>query len=258
MIYDDCLFVGEVAPYSESEIKRPLPYVTLLRACKKIKLEAEPIVYKNKFILANEGAVEKLFEQTFPTRERKLLLKSVELSLQSMDFTREDISAACKDGFDRWFTMVNAGRSHLLGTGRAFHHCVTPQQIVIAWQRKVDPILDHLALNQLVLDLSDSFCYCHDTHKARMAAMAIRCFEKGFRLRAPNLVKVKGWDDAGRADAEVVVRVLLKTWTMRRADHLVGSSQPALENVPEAEAWFSKVACEEEWQVAVRSDFFQF
>lgn len=39
------------------------------------------------------------------------------------------------------------------------------------WQRKVDPILDHLTLDRLVLDLSDSF-YQEDCN-CKIAAMAM-------------------------------------------------------------------------------------
>ena len=71
-------------------------------------------------------------------------------------------------------------------------HCFAKIKLQdVTWQRKVDPFLDNLTLDRLVLDLSDSFCEDDDC-KFRMAAMAILCFKKGFASRAPKIVEVEG------------------------------------------------------------------
>ena len=84
------------------------------------------------------------------------------------------------------------------------HRCARTKLRDVAWQRKVDPILDNLTLDRLVLNLSDSFCDGTGC-ECRMAAMAIMCFEKGFALQPPKAVVVKGWN-AGRPDIDAVVR----------------------------------------------------
>lgn len=219
-----------------------------------MKLEAEPRLYKNTFILSNEGAIQKLLQQTLSTPERKLLLKSVELSLSSRDFTIEDGRAAESAGFKKWYNLPNNPWRYV-NPGRPYHHLAPPQQSVVAWQRKFDPVVEYLALDRLVLDLRYSFCSCCDNNRIRMATTAIRCFQKGFKLQAPGLVEVKGWDDAGRADPEVVVRECLRAWTSRRASRLPGSADPALDRVDEAEEWLLNQVSYEAWQVSMRSDF---
>ena len=56
LIYNKCLFVGEVVPYVKSTTSPSRPQLSLLRTCKALKLEAEPLLYKNTLILKNEGA----------------------------------------------------------------------------------------------------------------------------------------------------------------------------------------------------------
>ena len=89
----------------------------------------------------------------------------------------------------------------------------------------MDPILDNLTLDRLVLDLSDSFCGSNCT--CRKVAAAIPYFKEGFTLQAPKVVQIKGWD-TGCADVEVMVRDCLRVWTLRRARYIAGYAGLAL------------------------------
>lgn len=215
-----------------------LPQVSLLRVCKALKLEAEPALYKNTFVLKSEDAIQQLFRKTLQTPARKLLLKSIDVTLHQYDFTLQDIRMSYIHSI---LDVDTSSFSHL--SSRPEHYFWKTQQRDISWQRKLDPILDNLALDRLVLDLSG--CFCHDICECRMEAMAVTCFKKGFESQAPKMVEVKGWV-AGRPDVDVVVRDCLGIWTMRRAKHVGGSASLALDTISEAEQWLLEVAREEE------------
>ena len=222
MVYHCCLFVGEVAPYTESDTKSSLPYVPLLRTCKAVKLEAEPVVYKNTFILSDPDAIEDILDRTFSSPPRKILLKSVKISLGSHDSIPED----------RFWPIGSFVSEHSRRTYR-----------LEIWKRRVVPILENLTLDRLVLDLSDSFY--QGRCKCRMAATALTCFKGGFASRAPNCVEIKGWDSV-RVDVETVVRDCLQIWTMKRVRRVAGSSNEAPDVNSEAEKWLLETARSEE------------
>ena len=236
-----CLFVEKVASYSRSKAKTSLPYVPLLRACKAVYYEAESVVYENTFILSRGRAIQKLFDRTLPTPARKLLLKSVEVSLQI-----EDPMPEYKLVLYDWDQMRLSQRVNTQGADNSCvrnHYIAKALQRDIIWRPKVIPILDNLMLDRLVLDLSQSFwligCNC------MIAAMAITCFKKGFALWTPKFVEIKGWD-AGREDIEAVVQDCLGIWTSRRARLMEGFSHSPICIKSEAEEWLLKEATREE------------
>lgn len=222
-VYGCLLFVGKVTPYTKGQIKQSLPYVPLLRTCKAVKFEAEPVVYKNTFIFPKFGAIEKLFHDTLSTPARKLLLKSLEVSLGGNNFA--------------------VAGPLLSQSGQQLQCRMIFQLRLVAWQHSVAPILEDLTLDQLVLDLSDSSY--RDGCKCRMAAAAIMCFEQGFALQTPKAVQVRGWD-GGRADVETMVRDCLEAWTMRRGGHVAGYTDLAFSKYFEAEEWLLEAARKEE------------
>lgn len=249
MIYKYCLFVGKVAPYSESKANALLPYVPLLCLCQAVHFEAEPIAYENTFIFSSGKAIQKLFDRSHPTPERKLLLKSVEVSLQTQGRSK-DIPEAIKYFLRHKYRRVNARRAENFSMN--VHYWAKATQRDIIWPRQVLPMLDCLKLERLVVDLGRSFCVAKCNCK--IAAMAVTCFKKGFALGTPKVVKIKGWD-AGREDVEAVVQECLRIWTSRRARCMVESSHSAIPIKSEAEEWLLKEAAREEHskkQVLVR------
>ena len=243
LVYNECLFVGDVVPYVKSTTNPSRPQVSLLCTCKALKLEAEPVLYSNTLILRNEGDIQTLFQETLQTPAQKLLPKFVEVSLQRQDFTPQH----CCMAYNHSVTKVRgvlASSGSIDQYNRQLHRFAKIKLRDVAWQRKVDPILNNLKLDKLVLDLRDSFCD-NDDCNCRMAAMAILCFKKGFALQVPKVVEVKGWE-LGGLDISAVVGECLGTWTMRRAGHVAGNTDLAVGTVSGAEKWLMEVAREEE------------
>lgn len=240
MIYKYCLFVGKVAPYSGSKAKALLPYVPLLCLCQAVHLEAEPIAYENTFIFSSGKAIQKLFDRTHQTPERKLLLKSVEISLQVQDRSKGALEALA------YYFSQPSRRANTQGaetSSLSIHYWMKATQRNKIWPRQVLPILDYLTLDRLVVDLDQSFCL--GNCNCKIAAMAVTCFKKGFALRTPKVLKTKGWD-AGREDVEAVVQECLRIWTSRRARGMVEFSHSAVPIESEAEEWLLKEAAREE------------
>ena len=227
MVYRCCLFIGEVAPYSDSKEKASLPYVPFLRTCKAVHVEAEPIIYENTFLLSSTRATKNILHHAFPTPVRKLLLKAVKVSLH-----KEEL-APNNETLVPMTYIVNGPCVHSLEKARLSK---------IAWQRKITPILEHLTLNRLILDLGDSVC--RRSCKCSMAAMAMMCFEKGFALQVPKTIEVQG-QDAGRVDVAAVLQECSRVWTMKRRRQASGYSGLALAIESEAEKWLRETASKE-------------
>lgn len=103
MIYEECLIVGEIYPYSLSDAYPgdaqtaqeksgcDLPNLALLQVSKAIRLEAEPATYKRNHVhLGRTESSQRFFEQCLNTPERKLWLKSVTVRLDYDDLPRAD------------------------------------------------------------------------------------------------------------------------------------------------------------------------
>ena len=156
-VYKECLYIREIAAYTSSTTESTRPIISLLHTCKKVKLEAESELYKNIIVLGNEGFIQKFWQETLQTPARKLFPKAIEVSLQRGDFTPQDSCMAYNHAttkirgvskfarFDAWYE-------------RQVHRSTNIQLRDITWQRKVDPILEDLTLDLLILDLYDSRC----------------------------------------------------------------------------------------------------
>ena len=222
-IYRCLLFVGKVAPYSNSEAKALLPYVPVLRVCKAILSEAEPVVYENTFILLYDTAVQKLFDRTLATPARKLKLKSVEMSLEYKCpslYCRQNISM--RELSERFIRT---------GTPDSEMRCPLRSKERETWPAKIDLVLEKLTLDRIVLDMSQSTC--SGSCECKMAAISIMYFNKGFALQAPKSVEIKGWD-AGGEEAEAMVHDCLRVWTSKRT---MGDPGSARNTKSEAEEW---------------------
>ena len=159
------------------------------------------------------------------------MLRSVEISLENKYPTPEDVL---------FFAMRDLSQrinTHGTGYDDLKMLCLLKNmERDIAWPRKVNPILENLTLDRIVLDLSNSpssgGCNCN------MAAVAITYFDRGFALRSPKSVEIKGWD-AGREDVEVMVHDCLELWTSKR---MVGHPDSARYTKSEAEEWLLEKA----------------
>ena len=135
MIYRHCLYVGKVTPYPpRSDAKPILPYVPILRVCKAVLFEAEPVLYENTFVLYNPADVGNLFSETPPTPARKLLLRSVEVR------------------FPKW-NPPPGWCPYDMDSVAAF---LVKTWMALRWGNAIHEILDDLTLDRLVIDVSES------------------------------------------------------------------------------------------------------
>ena len=162
------------------------------------------------------------------------MLRSVEISLENKYPIPENML---------FFPMRELSqRINTYGTGNAalkMHCLLKKMERDIAWPQKVHPILENLTLDRIVLDLGYSSgsrgCNCS------MAAIAITYFDRGFALRSPKSVEIKGWD-AGREDVEVMVHDCLELWTSKR---MMGYPGSAGYTKSEAEEWLLEKSARE-------------
>lgn len=212
--------VGEVYPYykvSSADVVHRSPCVQLLRTCKAIHEEAEPVLYRNTFVLMTFDAVEKLFNNCLYTHSRRLWLRSVtirffynginvdtaihEALLKMMD---EDIEDLPDDSPNTRFMRI-------------LHKMVKVRTTELYWRPMVALVLENLKPVRLELDLRDSFCFkgC-----CGMQASAIGCFMSGFNLGAPSTVKLRGLngfdDSVPETIADELACKLFTLWTLER------------------------------------------
>ena len=207
MIYRHCLFVGIVTPYPPSSDAKPiLPYVPILRVCKAVLFEAEPVLYENTFVLYNPTDVGNLFSETLPTPARKLLLRSVELWYQKRD------------------SPLGAGHFHV----EIIAAIMVSQWMASCWGNAIHEICDYLTLDRLVIDVSDAFGKIEGGSQPRMAAKAVTGLLKNdFALQTPKVVEVRGWY-VGLVDVDEWVQKALRVWSLERARRTGGSSTSAI------------------------------
>ena len=267
MVYCHCLFVGEVFPYYDFHClnDRPLRCVSLLRTCKAINLEAEPVLYRNTFVLSSVKAVQQLFDITLSTPARKLLLKSVELSLEgdnscpvycwpyfNQDFALEDVQS---EVVQRVADTLDSLTKSICGEGGSKSnledHLLRKAVLLDAiWPLQIDPILDSLALDRLVLGMTE--CFRDPKCRYKMEASTIMCFREGFALQAPKVVEIKWWRDAGRADIDAVVLECFQLWTAERAGRRVGAVCMAPNVVSEAQSWLLEAVRKEKQEESIQ------
>lgn len=224
MIYNGCLVVGEIHPYSISDgytdrlqtaqdkTGCDRPAVALLQVSKAIRLEAEPTIYQRNHVhLGRAGSSQRFFERCLNTPERKLWLKSVSVSLGHDDMTRADRSAILD-------TELALARDDMIIPQRAdsedmpwsetLHDAYSNYLKGTVWPRKVSPLLDHCRLNKLVVSVHSAFCpaLC-----CRIRAYAVLSFNAGFAMGMPERLVIEGFGEYVSASEE-----LIRSWTSRR------------------------------------------
>ena len=220
MIYDFSLNVGRVFPYywASGVAKGSFPSVALLRVCKTVHQEAEPVLYRNTFVFSRYQAIEEFVNICTNTGKRKLFLQSIEIGLfyDSID-ARKALHEAQMMTIDADIQDLpdNAPFSRCC---RFLHHLTKSFTRTDHWQRTVSLVLDHLQPNRLIVDLSE--CYCNSGCCA-MQMTAIECFSRGFAAATPRVVKLVGlvgFDDTSEHTiADDFALELLQLWTSKRA-----------------------------------------
>lgn len=230
-IYEDILVVGKVFPYTLGEsydeyecdyddelTERELacyeaPEVGLLLVCKTIHAEAEPLLYRrNTFVLPPSDLTARFFNRSLHNDTRRGWIKSVEVSFEASDLTRDDREATLDEQLeltrdDMLFPEKGEGDAWLHpdvdNWAQNMHESYKECLSLVVWPRKAAFILDHLQLRELVVDFGAATCIedCCCIRKHGIQAMAA-----GFAKGLPEILKLVGLYGATVA-AEGVIRL---------------------------------------------------
>ena len=251
LVYAECLVVGKVFPYTVSERYHDydgleddedtglelygceVPYVALLQVCKRIREEAEPMLYQQNIVVLPAYDLTRLFfKRSLHNDIRKSWVKSVELEFLAADLTRIDREvvldeqiALAKD--DLLFPEMHADRDFL----NDLHGAYNDRLAQVVWPRKASYVLDNLALRKIHLNFDRSAC---NDDCCVMKGKAIEAMKAGFAKGMPVKVKLTGLGDAedglGNAHRVTYRKVMAKWTSLRRQednpyDHVSGLEQ---------------------------------
>lgn len=215
MIYNCCLVVGKIFPYSVSETYDEYdddydddpttqelsdceyPYVALLSVCRQMRLEAEPILYqRNTIVLPASDLTARFFKRCLHNETRRAWVRSVDISLDASDLTRSDRVVVLDEELalvreDMLFPEKAAslhGPSVTLSS-EDLHDAYQIRLGEVVWPRKMSYVLDFLHLERLTVDLRESRCLdgC-----CCMVFQGIESLSKGFALALPSTIRVRG------------------------------------------------------------------
>ena len=230
MIYSNLLIVGKVFPYNLAEsydeyecdydddlTARELagyeaPEVALLRVCKTIHFEAEPLLYKyNIFVLPPSDLTARFFKRSLHNDFRRAWVKSVVLSFDASDLTRDDREMILDEQLkevrdDMLFPEISGGWE--LNFKESLHEAYMARLVDCVWPAKARLVLDFLHCKKLVIDFRNSECVegC-----CTQRIDAIRALHHGFAHGMPEVISLRGVPAA----AELIVD-LIQNWTCRR------------------------------------------
>ncbi|MCJ1471807.1 hypothetical protein MMC13_000448 [Lambiella insularis] len=228
MIYDYALIVGKVYPHVLVEAylcngtmdKEPeRPTANLLKTCRLINREASPILYsKNTFVLPMSALTQRFFEHALDTSDRRAWVKSVVLRLDPGDLDesdrREVVRREIEELGDSLAEFGNNISETLYTCGGDLHRAFKKRLGDICWPRKVKPVLDYLALDDLTLDFYFSTC---PDECCPMAYTALAAMKPGFAYGMPASLD---FADSSPFDPKKFDRYL-RLWTdIRRGSHL--------------------------------------
>ncbi|KAL6712924.1 hypothetical protein ACLMJK_009479 [Lecanora helva] len=219
IIYAQCLVVGKVYPYlgsmdcetdggddddssAEELDSRAFPQVALLRLCRAVHEEAEPILYgQNQFVLPPLELTTRLFSRSLYNDERRMMVKSVVFTFEDPDLSRNNgelsearYATGSPEEFEArlFFTILKNSRERL---------------VKFAWLQKAFHLLD-LELDELVIDLGD--------FGVSMKVEAICALSMGLGKAMPKRIELLYWrDGVGKQPGQEPITELLETWTMR-------------------------------------------
>ena len=230
MIYTECLVVGKVFPYAfgknydeydgdygdEPTICESFSYnapeVALLRACKAIHQEAEPLLYqRNTFRLPVFDLTARFFKRSLHNEARRAMVKCVNVSFKATDLTRderEQVLDVQLEGARYNMLFPEQLRSWPNDFKQELHEAYKKRLQTVVWPRKASFIFDHLSLEYLMVDFTYSKCNEGCCNMRPEAAMALRA---GFARSMPKSLKLRGLPVGTEALLEA-----LETWTARR------------------------------------------
>ena len=222
LIYHFCLFVGVVCPYAKRLPYRDYPNVKLLRTCKAIYSEAEPLIFKNRFTFSTPAALQKLFDQSLMTPYRKSRVLYLGLIFRWTGLSEKQADQVLDEAHRRQFEdTIDEPESET--TASLIKHIHQQRKVVLintTWQSMTGLVLEHLRPRHLNIDLNN----CLDRTKCcSLQSAAISTFLPGFReavpLRSIKLRGIYGFDDRKTmSTAEILLLSIIKVRTSLRAD----------------------------------------
>jgi len=207
-------------PMCRCPFRRSYQNTNLLKTCRLIHTEASPTLYsKNVWVLPMTVWTVKFFANSLYNDERRAWVKHVYLYLQAQDISVEERQAVASDTrlglpsnvpqreVDEW--TYNAYGTYLR---------------TISWPRKVELILEHLALDSLAVNVCWSIC--PETVYCPLGISAIVAFADGFRYGMPThfeIYSANGWD-------REATETMLRKWTEQRGETFIPLSKGLSEN----------------------------
>ncbi|KAL9134843.1 MAG: hypothetical protein Q9175_003963 [Cornicularia normoerica] len=250
MIYNCCLVVGEVFPYTVSETYDEYdddfdddptnqelsgcehPCVALFSVCRKVRLEAEPILYqRNTIVLPASDLTARFFKRCLHNDSRRAWVRSVDISLDASDMTRSDREVV----LDEELALV---REDMLFPDKApfgwpkatlssedMHDAYQVRLGEVVWPRKTSYLLDLLHLEHLAVDLRESRCLdgC-----CCMVPQGIESMSKGFALALPRTIIIRG-----AREHTQFARGKVNRWTSKRLGAAEGNTTSDRKMEPE-------------------------
>ena len=193
------------------------PTVALLRVCKTIHAEAEHLLYRrNVFVLPAYDLTARFFKFSLYNKARREMIKSVELSFNMSDLPR----SRREHILDR---QLQSFRMDMLYPERTYatweedlpeelHNTYKLQVTTKAWPHKAGLVVNHLALDSLVVHFGCARCTdeCCD-----LRAEALQAMDTGFQRGMPKKIKLLGLKKATQAATDIMA-----AWTLRVREYV--------------------------------------
>ena len=206
------------------------PNVQLLRVCKAFHTEAEHIVYNyNHFQFRIKKYLDDFFTRCLHSTDRRLLIKSVSISLGVYNFTEADTRQAYEQGIpgpqDPMSTLIVHGRQ-FSNIGEAYCQLEKVPLDNGAWQKKVSSLTKHVKLDSLEIDVTCGSC---GGGICSMAGNAIKAFKRGFAFGVPKSLVVSSWlAEATNPELiylNAIARDCIKIWTLEKSGRISAGTE---------------------------------
>ncbi|MCJ1245129.1 hypothetical protein MMC30_002330 [Trapelia coarctata] len=193
IIYRYALSVGFVHPYrlqdsQETGYFTEVPNVNLLATCRQINAEASALLYsENTFFLPDTDLTIKFFTNALHNATRRAWVKSVHLGLGDHEISVSNL---------RTINSKIVDVLHILPHGTPWYQHVACKCYLrqVSWPRKVQPILDFLRLDSLVINFAGARC---TKGCCFLTASALSAFQAGFAHGMPTNLEICGLTPCG-------------------------------------------------------------
>ena len=237
------------------------PHIPLLLTCKLIRKESEILLYeRNTFVMPTASLTAKFFSTSLNTLTRQSWVKLVEIDLDPSDLAPAD-KAVIRGSQRRWHEqhqhqLRNQNAPSALDDQRIYaedlHKAFKTYLVKVVWPGKLAPIMNHLVLDKLTVNLECSRC---EDECCTLFAGALTAFMPGFALAVPKKFQTYAQfdlDEAGIFDVgdypeypERIMTTAVEKWSLDhgRCDQ---NSQPVSGswNISRSDRWLEDAKLE--------------